>query len=119
MPGLEGISFDFMRKCQSAILRLPHYFQADETVPVPEGYFRASAHVHWDLTTLFQRARQPGLGIRPREILTLALISMSYGRRSSPRPERSSATPGNLLMSWSGDRFKTPMDVEKNYFGPS
>jgi isopenicillin N synthase-like dioxygenase len=54
------------------VLRALHYFALDPTQPVPEGYYRAGAHVDWDfLTLLFQRPGQSGLEICPgREVFT-------------------------------------------------
>jgi isopenicillin N synthase-like dioxygenase len=90
---------DVSRAESQTVLRLLHYFEVDSTVPVPEGYYRAGAHVDWDFVTLlFQRPGQSGLEICP-------------GREAS--------------TSWSDDcfkstfhRVKTPSVVGEDYFGP-
>jgi isopenicillin N synthase-like dioxygenase len=55
---------DISRPESQTVLRLLHYFSVDSTLPIPEGYYRASEHVDWDfITLLFQRAGQSGLEI--------------------------------------------------------
>ncbi|KAF2769518.1 leucoanthocyanidin dioxygenase [Teratosphaeria nubilosa] len=83
------------RDCQS-VLRLLHYFEVDSNQAVPESYHRAGAHADWDLITLlFQR---------PEGDIVCNI--------------------GDLLMSWSDDRFKSTFHRVKapsepgDYFGP-
>lgn len=112
--------------CQS-VLRLLHYFEVDQTQgPIPETFYRAGAHADWDLLTLlFQRPGQSGLEICPgREVVT------SFGMGDTWTKVDFAAGDivcniGDLLMSWSDDRFKStfhrvkaPTDPEKDYFGP-
>ncbi|KAK7910827.1 hypothetical protein PG985_013308 [Apiospora marii] len=108
------------------VLRLLHYFALDPARPVPRDYYRAGAHADWDfLTLLFQRPGQSGLEICPgREVFT------AFGRgdvwtRVEPRAGEVVCNIGDLLMSWSDDRFKstfhrvkTPTDPATDYFGP-
>lgn len=112
--------------CQT-VLRMLHYFEVDQSKgPVPEGYYRAGAHADWDLITLlFQRPGQSGLEICPgREVVT------SFGMgdvwtKVDFNPGDIVCNIGDLLMSWSDDRFKStfhrvkaPTDPGRDYFGP-
>lgn len=70
----------------------------------------AGAHADWDfLTLLFQKANQSGLEICPgREVST----SFGYGdawTKVEPDTEKNAiaCNVGDLLMSWSDDRFKS------------
>lgn len=117
---------DISRKESQTVLRLLHYFEVDKTVPVPEGYYRAGAHVDWDFVTLlFQRAGQSGLEICPGREVSTGFGIGDLWTKVEPAPGEIVCNIGDLLMSWSDDRFKstfhrvkTPMDVEKDYFGP-
>ncbi|TVY32932.1 UPF0676 protein [Lachnellula occidentalis] len=130
LPGFKSTSLDFMHKAQSVseklarglgfpddffvqahdisrpesqtVLRLLHYFEVDQSVPVPEEYYRAGAHVDWDfITLLFQRPQQSGLEICPgRE------VSTSFGI-GDPAAGEIVCNIGDLLMRWSDDRFKS------------
>jgi len=128
-----GFSDDFFKKahdisrpnCQS-VLRLLHYFEVDKSVPVPDGYYRAGAHADWDfITLLFQREGQSGLEICPgREVVTGFGIGDTW-TKVTPTAGEIVCNIGDLLMSWSDDRFKstfhrvkTPSDPEADYFGP-
>ena len=111
--------------CQS-VLRLLHYFEVDKTVPVPENYYRAGAHADWDLLTLlFQRPGQSGLEICPgREVVTSFGVGDTWTKVDFA-PGDIVCNIGDLLMSWSDDRFKStfhrvkaPTDLENDYFGP-
>lgn len=113
------------RDCQT-VLRLLHYFEVDKSSPVPENYYRAGAHTDWDLITLlFQRSGQSGLEICPgREVVTGFGIGDVW-TKVDPAPGEIVCNIGDLLMSWSDDRFKstfhrvkTPTDPETDYFGP-
>lgn len=106
--------------------RLLHYPPVDPEDSIPEGYFRAGAHTDWSfLTLLFQHAGQSGLEICPgRESVT------SFGRgdiwtKIEPAPGEIVCNIGDLLMSWSDDRFKStlhrvkaPTDARSDYYGP-
>ncbi|KAK4497960.1 hypothetical protein PRZ48_010616 [Zasmidium cellare] len=111
--------------CQS-VLRLLHYFEVDKSQKLQENFYRAGAHADWDLLTLlFQRPGQSGLEICPgREVVT----SFGIGDRWTKvdfSPGDIVCNIGDLLMSWSDDRFKStfhrvkaPTDPETDYFGP-
>jgi len=43
---------DISRPESQTVLRLLHYFEVGKSAPVPEGYYRAGAHVDWDFITL-------------------------------------------------------------------
>ena len=112
--------------CQS-VLRMLHYPQVDQTnCPVQEGYYRAGAHADWDLITLlFQRPGQSGLEICPgREVVTSFGMGDVWSKVDF-NPGDIVCNIGDLLMSWSDDRFKStfhrvkaPTDPESDYFGP-
>lgn len=117
---------DVSRPNAQTVLRTLHYYALDPAVPTPAGYYRAGEHADWDfLTLLFQRLGQSGLEICPgREVFT------AYGRgdtwtRVEPTEGEIVCNIGDLLMSWSDDRFKstmhrvkTPTDPAVDYFGP-
>lgn len=92
--------------CQT-VLRLLHYFEtpkhSDGTV-----YHRAGAHADWDLLTLlFQRGGQPGLEICPgREVVTEFPLGEAWTKVEF-QPGSIICNIGDLLMSWSDDRFKS------------
>ncbi|KAH7122044.1 hypothetical protein B0J13DRAFT_612294 [Dactylonectria estremocensis] len=92
--------------CQS-VLRLIHYF---ETPKARDGqvYHRAGAHADWDLLTLlFQRGDQCGLEICPgREVVT-DWASGDAWTKVVFEPGSIICNIGDLLMSWSDDRFKS------------
>ncbi|GAB7347602.1 hypothetical protein MBLNU459_g4479t1 [Dothideomycetes sp. NU459] len=108
------------------VLRLLHYPAVDVRAVVPEGHFRAGAHADWDFVTLlFQPPGSSGLEICPgREVVT------EFGVGESWTPVEFAAGDivcniGDLLMSWSDDRFKStfhrvraPSDPDKDWFGP-
>ncbi|RMX99377.1 hypothetical protein D0867_12125 [Hortaea werneckii] len=94
--------------CQS-VLRLLHYFAVDGSAgPLPETFYRAGAHADWDLLTLlFQRPGQFGLEICPgREAVTNFGIGDTWTRIDFA-PGDIVCNIGDLLMSWSDDRFKS------------
>lgn len=117
---------DVSRPNAQTVLRLLHYFAVDKTVPVPKGYFRAGAHADWDLVTLlFQPPGSSGLEICPgRESVT----EFGHGDTWTPvafAPGDIVCNIGDLLMSWSDDRFKStlhrvraPTDPDNDWFGP-
>ncbi|KAF4125818.1 Isopenicillin N synthase [Geosmithia morbida] len=98
--------------CQS-VLRLLHYFET----PRPSGggdgqvYHRAGAHADWDLLTLlFQREGQSGLEICPgREVVTEWASGNEAWTKVDFVPGSIVCNIGDLLMSWSDDRFKSTL----------
>ncbi|KAK8101730.1 leucoanthocyanidin dioxygenase [Apiospora kogelbergensis] len=111
------------------VLRLLHYFALDPTQPAPADYYRAGAHADWDfLTLLFQRPGQSGLEICPGREAFTAFGLGDVWTKVEPGPAGSNeivCNIGDLLMSWSDDRFKstfhrvkTPSDPAVDCFGP-
>ncbi|KAI8951309.1 oxoglutarate/iron-dependent oxygenase [Xylaria longipes] len=108
------------------VLRLLHYFSLDPEAPVPETYYRGGAHADWDLLTLlFQRPGESGLEICPgRDVFTEFGLGDTW-TKVEPVEGEIICNIGDLLMSWSDDRFKstfhrvrTPRDPTVDYFGP-
>lgn len=99
---------DVSRPDSQTTLRLLHYFAVDKSVRVPEGYFRAGAHADWGfLTLLFQRPGQSGLEICPgREVVSDFGIGDEWTKVDFEAGDIV-CNIGDLLMSWSGDRFKS------------
>ena len=111
--------------CQS-VLRLLHYFEVDRAKgPLPETYYRAGAHADWDLLTLlFQRPGQSGLEICPgREVVTTFGMGDTWTKVDFEAGDIV-CNIGDLLMSWSDDRFKSTFHRVKapseadDYYGP-
>ncbi|KAI3325024.1 oxoglutarate/iron-dependent oxygenase [Xylariaceae sp. AK1471] len=107
------------------VLRLLHYFPLDPEALVPETYYRAGAHADWDLLTLlFQRPGESGLEICPgRDAFTEFGLGDTW-TKVAPMEGEIICNIGDLLMSWSDDRFKstfhrvkTPRDPTVDYFG--
>ncbi|KAI0914041.1 oxoglutarate/iron-dependent oxygenase [Ustulina deusta] len=131
----RGLGFDddyFVRAHDVAdpdiqtVLRLLHYFPLDPAAPVPDTHCRAGAHVDWGLLTLlFQRPGESGLEICPgREVFTEFGLGDTW-TKIEPMEGEIICNIGDLLMSWSDDRFKstfhrvkTPRDPAVDYFGP-
>ncbi|EXJ91468.1 hypothetical protein A1O3_00016 [Capronia epimyces CBS 606.96] len=97
---------DVSRPESQTVCRLLHYFE----VPANPGevWHRAGAHTDWDLLTLlFQKEGQSGLEICPgREVST----SFGHGdtwTKVEPSAGQIICNIGDLLMSWSDDRFKS------------
>ncbi len=116
---------DVSKEESQTVLRLLRYFEVDKTVPVPEEYYRAGPHVDWDfITLLFQRAGQSGLEICPgREASTEFGLGDTW-TKVAPAEGEIVCNIGDMLMSWSDDRFKstfhrvaTPRDLDVDYFG--
>lgn len=117
---------DVSRPNAQTVLRLLHYFAVDKTIPVPEGYFRAGPHTDWDfITLLFQPPGSSGLEICPgKESFT----EFGHGDVWTPvdfAPGDIVCNIGDLLRSWSDDRFQStlhrvraPSDPERDWFGP-
>lgn len=100
---------DISRPDSQTVTRLLHYFETPKSTS-GEVWHRAGAHTDWDLLTLlFQKAGQSGLEICPgREVST----SFGHGdtwTRVNPDPQSNAiiCNIGDLLMSWSDDRFKS------------
>ncbi|GME64275.1 Oxoglutarate/iron-dependent oxygenase [Neofusicoccum parvum] len=117
---------DVSRPEAQSVLRLIHYPAQDKGAPVREGYYRAGAHCDWDLLTLlFQRPGQSGLEICPgRESVTEFGIGDEWTKVDFA-PGDIVCNIGDLLMSWSDDRFKStfhrvkaPEDPDADYWGP-
>lgn len=117
---------DISKSDSQTVARLLHYFPTPEENNTGEVYHRAGAHTDWDFVTLlFQKAGQSGLEICPgREVST----SFGYGdtwTKVDPDPESNAiiCNIGDLLMSWSDDRFKSTFHRVKapcepgDYFG--
>ncbi|KAL4966127.1 uncharacterized protein BDV14DRAFT_208374 [Aspergillus stella-maris] len=108
--------------CQTTC-RLLHYF-ALPTKPDGKTYHRAGAHADWDfLTLLFQRTGQSGLEICPgRESVTEFGIGDEW-TKVEPFTGEIVCNIGDLLMSWSDDRFKSTFhrvkapSEEGDYYG--
>lgn len=104
---------DVSRPETQTVLRLLHYFPLSPNAPVPANHYRAGAHVDWDfITLLFQQANQSGLEICPgREASTsFAVPTDSEGNvwtKVEPAPGEIVCNIGDMLMSWSDDRFKS------------
>lgn len=101
---------DVSRPESQTVCRLLHYFEVPaDSARGGEVWHRAGAHTDWDLLTLlFQKAGQSGLEICPgREVST----SFGYGDTwTKAEPSSQGAiicNIGDLLMSWSDDRFKS------------
>ncbi|KAL7625282.1 hypothetical protein AAE478_004498 [Parahypoxylon ruwenzoriense] len=117
---------DVSRPCAQSVLRLLHYFELDPATPTPDGYYRAGAHADWDFVTLlFQRPGQSGLEICPgREAFTEFGLGDTW-TKVEPAAGEIVCNIGDLLMTWSDDRFKstfhrvkTPTDPAVDYYGP-
>jgi isopenicillin N synthase-like dioxygenase len=100
---------DVARSDSQTVARLLHYFESPQASN-GQVFHRAGAHTDWDfLTLLFQKAGQSGLEICPgREVST----SFGYGDTwTKVEPDAASnaivCNIGDLLMSWSDDRFKS------------
>lgn len=116
---------DVSRPESQTVARLLHYFETPQTAnPTGEVFHRAGAHTDWSfLTLLFQKAGQSGLEICPgREVST----SFGYGdvwTKVEPQPNAIICNIGDLLMSWSDDRFKSTFhrvkapSEEGDYYG--
>lgn len=93
-------------KCQN-VMRLLHYFATPDT---NDGkiYHRAGAHADWGLLTLlFQQEGQSGLEICPmREAVTDFALGDTW-TKVNPEPGVIICNIGDMLMSWSDDRFKS------------
>lgn len=98
---------DVSRHNEQTTMRLLHYFALPEKSD-GNTYHRAGAHADWDfLTLLFQKDGQSGLEICPgREAVTEFGIGDEWTRVEA-RTGEIVCNIGDLLMSWSDDRFKS------------
>ncbi|KAG0645531.1 oxidoreductase [Hyphodiscus hymeniophilus] len=98
---------DISRSNSQSVFRLLHYYATPET---NDGkiYHRAGAHTDWAfLTVLFQREGQSGLEICPgREAATQFALGDGWTKVELKAGD-AICNIGDLLMSWSDDRFKS------------
>ncbi|KAK8006137.1 hypothetical protein PG991_012434 [Apiospora marii] len=109
--------------CQS-VMRLLHYFETpqgldgdnNDSDKTNQVYHRAGAHADWGfLTLLFEKEGQSGLEICPgREVVTTephAALGEDAAAWSKVHfvPGSIVCNIGDLLMSWSDDRFKSTL----------
>ncbi|KAJ6028373.1 hypothetical protein N7540_003949 [Penicillium herquei] len=114
---------DVTRPDSQTTMRLLHYFALPEDSD-GKVYHRAGAHADWDfLTLLFQKEGQSGLEICPgRESVTEFGIGDEWTKVEAKTGEIV-CNIGDLLMSWSDDRFKSTFHRVKapceagDYFG--
>ncbi|KAJ5092974.1 hypothetical protein N7456_008835 [Penicillium angulare] len=114
---------DVARPDSQTTMRLLHYFALPEESD-GKVYHRAGAHADWDfLTLLFQKEGQSGLEICPgRESVTEFGIGDGWTKVEAKTGEIV-CNIGDLLMSWSDDRFKSTFHRVKapcepgDYFG--
>ncbi|KAH9898613.1 oxoglutarate/iron-dependent oxygenase [Xylariomycetidae sp. FL2044] len=99
---------DAARPDSQSVMRLLHYFATPETSDDGTVHHRAGAHADWGfLTLLFQREGQTGLEICPgREAVTEFALGDAWTRVNFV-PGAIVCNVGDLLMSWSDDRFKS------------
>ncbi|KAI9739528.1 MAG: hypothetical protein M1834_006244 [Cirrosporium novae-zelandiae] len=113
---------DIRRPNSQSVARLLHYFAVPEFAD--ETYYRAGPHADWGfLTLLFQKQGQSGLEICPgREVVTEFGAGDTW-TKVEPRTGDIVCNIGDLLMSWSDDRFKSTFHRVKTptepgeYFG--
>ncbi|KAK8086145.1 leucoanthocyanidin dioxygenase [Apiospora phragmitis] len=95
--------------CQS-VMRLLHYFETPHRDDDGQVHHRAGAHADWGfLTLLFEKKGQSGLEICPgREMVSEhnALEDAAWSKVHFV-PGSIVCNIGDLLMSWSDDRFKS------------
>ncbi|KAF9891599.1 hypothetical protein FE257_003610 [Aspergillus nanangensis] len=114
---------DVSRPIAQTTMRLLHYFALPEQSD-GKTYHRAGAHADWDfLTLLFQKEGQSGLEICPgREVVTEFGIGDEWTKVEA-KTGAIVCNIGDLLMSWSDDRFKSTFHRVKapsqpgDYFG--
>ncbi|TVY21741.1 UPF0676-like protein [Lachnellula arida] len=98
---------DTTRPNSQSVMRLLHYYATPET---NDGtiHHRAGAHADWGfLTVLFQREGQSGLEICPgRDVVTEFALGDKWTKVDLKAGDII-CNIGDLLMSWSDDRFKS------------
>ncbi|KAK4901801.1 hypothetical protein LTR27_001573 [Elasticomyces elasticus] len=99
---------DASKRDAQSTLRLLHYFATPETND-GQTYHRAGAHADWGfLTLLLQRKGQSGLEIAPgREVVTKFGSGNAWTKVDFQNTTDIVCNIGDLLMSWSDDRFKS------------
>lgn len=99
---------DISRGDSQTCCRLLHYFAIQADPNDKTVWHRAGAHADWScLTLLFQREGQSGLEICPgREASTNFAIGDEW-TKVEPKADEIVCNIGDLLMSWSDDRFKS------------
>ncbi|KAK7747005.1 hypothetical protein SLS62_009262 [Diatrype stigma] len=105
---------DAARPDSQSVLRLLHYYDTPRGGGDGDGEvcYRAGAHTDWGfLTLLFQREGQGGLEICPgRESATEFGADAAWTRvKFTPDSNSIVCNIGNLLMSWSDDRFRSTL----------
>ena len=98
---------DVRRPESQTVARLLHYFETPKETS-GETWHRAGAHTDWDLLTLlFQKTGQSGLEICPGREASTQFAHGDTWTRVEPPPGSIICNIGDLLMSWSDDRFKS------------
>ncbi len=100
---------DISRPDSQTVCRLLHYFETPKSTD-GKVYHRAGAHTDWDLVTLlFQKAGQSGLEICPGREVSTSFGMGDVWTKVDPDPDSNAiiCNIGDLLMSWSDDRFKS------------
>ncbi|KJZ77263.1 hypothetical protein HIM_03584 [Hirsutella minnesotensis 3608] len=99
--------------CQT-VMRLLHYFEVPKET-AGKVYHRGGVHADWDfITLLLQRQGQPGLEICPgREVVTEWAKGHAWTKVACD-PDSIVCNIGDLLMSWSDDRFKSTLHRVKS-----
>lgn len=88
-------------------LRLLHYHNI-EGAEFPPAYWRAGAHTDFDcLTLLFQRTGEPGLEVCPGREAHTSFAQGDGWTPVEPATGEIVCNIGDMLMSWSDDRFKS------------
>ncbi len=139
---------DVKRPDSQSVARLLHYFETPKDTS-GEVWHRAGAHTDWDLLTLlFQKAGQSGLEVSgpcfdfwtwrgvadpcayvqicPGREVSTSFVHGDTWTKIDPDPAANAiiCNIGDLLMSWSDDRFKStfhrvkaPQDPVNDYWG--
>ncbi|KAJ9617127.1 hypothetical protein H2200_000848 [Cladophialophora chaetospira] len=113
---------DVKRPESQTVARLLHYFETPR-VSSGEVWHRAGAHTDWDLLTLlFQKEGQSGLEICPGREASTSFGHGDTWTKVPPSQDAIICNIGDLLMSWSDDRFKstfhrvkTPSEPDEYY----
>lgn len=103
---------DVTKEDSQTVARLLHYFAAPEASNDGQVHHRAGAHTDWDfITLLFQKAGQSGLEICPGREATSTFGQGDVWTRVEPDADSNAiiCNIGDLLMSWSDDRFKSTL----------
>lgn len=100
---------DVSQSDSQTVARLLHYFPTPQNT-TGEVYHRAGAHTDWDFVTLlFQKAGQSGLEICPGREVSTSFGCGDTWTKVNPDADSNAiiCNIGDLLMSWSDDRFKS------------